>query len=36
VGKAACGLSTRVEPQQGSGDDTALTGAIMQCCNFPN
>jgi hypothetical protein len=34
VGTYVCGLETRFEPNRGSGDDTALNGIRMICCNF--
>ena len=34
VGTYVCGLHTRFEGNQGSGDDTALNGIRMQCCKF--
>ncbi len=29
---AICGISTRVEDRQGSGDDTAMNGIRLKCC----
>jgi hypothetical protein len=34
-GSAVCGMRTRVEPSQGSGDDTALNGMELACCTLP-
>lgn len=34
AGTAVCGLATRVEGLQGSGDDTSLNGLRLACCNF--
>jgi hypothetical protein len=35
AGSAVCGMRTRVEPSQGSGDDTALNGMELACCRLP-
>ncbi|MDM8557525.1 Calx-beta domain-containing protein [Candidatus Parabeggiatoa sp. HSG14] len=34
-GQAICGVRTRVEEEQGGGDDTAMNGAEYACCLFP-
>jgi hypothetical protein len=34
AGTAVCGVKTRVEANQGSGDDTALNGLQYACCTF--
>jgi hypothetical protein len=30
-----CGFSLRIEPDQGSGDDTSMNGMRMTCCRMP-
>jgi hypothetical protein len=33
-GTAICGVNTKMESQQGAGDDTALNGISFACCTF--
>ena len=33
-GQAVMGIATRVEPNQGEGDDTALNGVVLFCKNY--
>jgi hypothetical protein len=34
TGSAVCGVLTKMEPNQGSNDDTRLNGVSVQCCSF--
>jgi len=34
--QALCGLATQVETNHGSGDETALNGIKMKCCDVPD
>lgn len=35
INTAVCGLEAKFESSQGGGDDTALNGIELQCCNLP-
>jgi Vitelline membrane outer layer protein I (VOMI) len=34
TGSAVCGMQSRVEGRQGSGDDTAMNGVRLMCCTL--
>ena len=36
AGTAVCGLSIRMQPPQGKGDDTAMNGLKLHCCRTPD
>ncbi|CAF3358010.1 unnamed protein product, partial [Rotaria sp. Silwood2] len=35
-GSAICGISSKYEKSQDSGDDTAMNGAFFKCCSLPS
>ena len=32
--QVVCGIQTQIEPRQGSGDDSALNGIRLSCCDI--